>query len=97
MRPNTRFWSTGLASPTANFELRGMLLRVEGNRAFFRIDGRVGTNTVKNVETSVRHGELTAIGAIAIPGIPTLYVAVLDGGEDRVAIAIGPASPPSKS
>ena len=77
------------------------ILQVTDDRISLRVDGRIGTTTIDGlfVDMPIKHGELTPIRVIAGPGVPTLYIAILNRiPPNEAVIAVGTATnPPPKS
>src|SRR5713101_2518795 len=74
------------------FDLTYTIVQIERDHMTIRVDGRVANMRLDNLVVTVpfKVGELTPIRAVAAPGVPTIYLAILDKiPPNQAVVAIG--------
>lgn len=81
-----------------SYNLTYTILKISNDRILFRLDGYVGGLTIVDFQFDLpfKIGEVTPIKGIAGPGIPVLYITVLDRiAPNQAVVAIGSVTAPS--
>ncbi|MBI2562986.1 MAG: hypothetical protein HYW08_11490 [candidate division NC10 bacterium] len=76
-------------------DLTYTILEISNDRIVFRVDGRVGSNTLSNVSFDMpfKIGEVTPIKGISGPGLPVLYITILEKiRPNEAVVVVGPVT-----
>ena len=98
LTPQAVFTTRTVTATGISADLTYTILRIAAGQIEIRIDGRVGNIILENtvVNMPLRQGELTPIRFITGPGIPTLYIVVLDRpAPDEAVVAVGTVTSPA--